>query len=207
MLAALMDDRALPASELAYRAGVAGSTASGHLAKLIDGKLLTVTTSGRHRYYRLASPDVARILENLMSLAIIGPPRHRPRSRRDEAMARARTCYDHLAGQLGVALADSLAEQGHVVLSDQGGMVTDKGRDFLTELGVDLAIRKYSRRVFCRPCLDWSERRWHIGGHVGAAIATRCFAVGWTQRQKDGRALTITPAGEEAFADLFGVRL
>src|SRR6476659_4138497 len=108
MLAALMDGRALTATELAYRAGVAPSTASGHLAKLAEGKLVQVTPGGRHRYYRLASSAVAGVLENLMALAVEGPPRHRPKSRCDEAMARARTCYDHFAGRLGVALADKL---------------------------------------------------------------------------------------------------
>ena len=207
MLAALMDGRALTASELAYRTSVAASTASGHLTKLVDGNLVAVTVSGRHRYYRLFSSAVAEVLENLMALAADGPPRHRPKSPCDDAMARARTCYDHLAGRLGVALTDSLIAMGHVELADEGGIVTDTGRAFLTELGINLAVPKNSRRTFCRKCLDWSERRWHIGGHVGAAIAERCFALGWTQRQKDGRAITITPPGGRAFAEVFGIRL
>ncbi|HVU29143.1 MAG TPA: helix-turn-helix transcriptional regulator [Sphingomicrobium sp.] len=207
ILAALVGGRAMTATELGLAAGVAPSTTSGHLAKLLEGRLVSVTATGRHRYYRLASPAVARVLESLMALAVDGPPRHRPRTRCDEAMGRARTCYDHLAGRLGVALADRLAEKGHVVLADHGGVVTESGRDFLAELGVELALPAKSRRSFCRPCLDWSERRWHIGGHLGAALAERCQDLGWTRRRKEGRALTITPAGERAFGELFGIRL
>jgi len=207
ILAALVGGRALTATELGLAAGVAPSTTSGHLSKLLEGRLVSVTVAGRHRYFRLASPAVARVLESLMALAADGPHRHRPKSRCDEAMGRARTCYDHLAGRLGVGLADRLAEKGHVVLGDDGGVVTESGRAFLVELGVELALPAKSRRSFCRPCLDWSERRWHIGGHVGAAIAQRCFELGWTQRRNDGRALTITPAGERAFGELFGIRL
>lgn len=207
MLAALLDGRALTATELGLTAGVAPPTASGHLAKLLEGRLVSVTSTGRHRYYRLASPAVARVLESLMALAIDGPPRHRPNSRCGEHMARARTCYDHLAGKLGVSLADSLAEQQHVILTDQGGVVTEKGRAFLGKLGVDLSFPVKSRRAFCRPCVDWSERRLHIGGHIGAAIAARFMALGWTERRKDGRALIITPAGEQAFDSIFGIRV
>jgi DNA-binding transcriptional ArsR family regulator len=206
MLAALVGGRAMTATELGLAAGVAASTASGHLSKLLDGRLVSVASAGRHRYFRLASPEVARVLEQLMALAMDGPPRHRPKSRCDDAMARARTCYDHLAGKLGVALADSLAADGRVVLSDEGGLVTEAGRTFLTGFGVDLDTKK-TGRTLCRPCLDWSERRWHIGGAIGAAIADRCFALGWTERRKDSRAITVTVAGGRAFEELFGVRL
>jgi DNA-binding transcriptional ArsR family regulator len=206
MLAALVGGRAMTASELGLGAGVAASTASEHLAKLLDGRLVSVTSTGRHRYFRLASPAVARVLEELMALAMDGPPRHRPKSRCDDAMARARTCYDHLAGKLGVALADSLAAREQVVLTDDGGLITDSGRAFLSSLGAELQ-RRNTRRALCRPCLDWSERRWHIGGEVGAAIAERCFALGWTERRSDSRAITVTATGERAFDELFGVRL
>src|SRR4030095_8957556 len=142
MLAALMDGRAQTASEFAFLAGVPASPASGHLARLVEGNLLEVTASGRHRYYRLYSPAVAEVLENLMALAGDGPPPHRPRTACDEAMARARTCYDHFAGRLGVALTDSLIARGHIDLTDEGGLVTDKGQTFLSELGVELTVRK-----------------------------------------------------------------
>src|SRR3982751_3299231 len=157
MLASLMDGRALTATELALTARVAPSTASGHLAKLVDGRLITVACSGRHRYYRLASPAVAGVLESLMTLTLDGPPRYRPKTRCDEAMARARTCYDHFAGRLGVALADACAARHQVVLGDEGGLITDEGRAFFGKLGVRLDRPKKSRRAFCRPCLDWSK--------------------------------------------------
>lgn len=207
MLAALMDGRALTATELGLAAGVAPSTASGHLAKLAVGKLVIATSSGRHRYYRLASPAVADLLETLMAFAVDGPSRHRPKSRRDEAIARARTCYDHFAGKLGVALAESFAAHEWIFLDEEGGLITDTGRAFLEGLGVEFSNRKGSRRAACRPCLDWSERRWHIGGAVGAGLARRCFELGWTQRQKHGRAVTITSDGERAFDELFQVRV
>lgn len=207
MLGALLDGRALTATELGHTAGVAPSTASEHLAKLVQGKLLSVTSSGRFRYYRLASPAVARVLESLAAFAAEGPPRHRPKSRCDEAMAQARTCYDHFAGRLGVAIADSLSHRGHVLLDDSGGVVTQSGRAFFDRLGVRLSPAKGSKRPFCRPCLDWSERRWHIAGIVGAALTSRCFELGWTERRKDTRAITVTPAGKRAFDELFGVRL
>ena len=150
ILSALLDGRALTATELGLAAGVSPSTTSGHLAKLLEGRLVSVTSSGRHRYYRLGSPAVARALESLMTLAIDGPPRHRPKSPCGEAMARARTCYDHLAGKLGVALADSLAERRQILLSEEGGVVTKSGRDFLKELGIEVESLGGSRRALCR---------------------------------------------------------
>ncbi len=207
MLAALMDGCALSASELGLAARIAPSTASGHLAKLLEGRLVSVISSGRHRYYKLASPGVAQVLENLMVLAGEGPPRHRPKSRCDEQLARARTCYDHFAGKLGVALAESLAGRGLVLLSDEGGIVTEHGTRFLGEIGLDIEGARGSRRALCRPCLDWSERRWHIGGALGAALTRHSFDAGWTRRRNNTRAVMITAAGERAFAELFGVRL
>ena len=204
MLVALMDGQALTATELGLIAGVAPSTASEHLSKLLEGKLVTVIASGRHRYFRLASNRVADVLEKLMLMASDGPRRFRPKSCRDEATAMARTCYDHFAGRLGVGIADGLGRRGMVVLTDDGGLVTPEGVSFLASFGVDLEVAR-PRRAFCRPCLDWSERRWHIGGTVGAAIAARSFAVGWTERQREGRAVTITTHGRDAFRDLFGI--
>lgn len=203
MLAALMDGRALTAKELAFSAHVSPQTASGHLGKLTDAGLLALQVQGRHRYFRLASPLVGQMLEQIMAVAGPEPPRHTA-WRGGDALRTARTCYDHLAGRLGVALADSLIDRGHVTLSADGGEVTGSGRDFLREFGAEPSD---GRRVFCRPCLDWSERRPHIAGRLGAALAERCFSLGWIQRRRDGRALTITPAGEEGFAHGFGVRL
>ena len=206
MLVALMDGRALTAKELAYAAGVSPQTASGHLAKLADGRLLACIRQGRHRYYRVASPLVARMLESITLVAAIeAPPRHRPHSPRDDVLRLARTCYDHLAGRLGVAIADALVARGAVVLSDDGGEVTTEGAAFLADrLTLDLAgIPR--RRTFCRPCLDWSERRWHLAGALGAALAERCFALGWVDRIRDSRAVALTPRGQIALRELFRI--
>ncbi len=206
MLVALLGGQAMTATELSLKAHVAPSTASGHLAKLIEGKLVAVTASGRQRYYRLGSARIAQVLEELMALAGDGPARHRPRSRCDEDMARARTCYDHFAGKLGVALADSLAARNEIIMNDEGAVLTEAGRSFLRRLGVSFEPPGRSRRALCRRCFDWSERRWHIGGRVGAAIAERCFEMGWTKRQENSRAITVTASGIRAFDELFGIR-
>jgi DNA-binding transcriptional ArsR family regulator len=203
MLAALLDGRALTAKELAYTAHVTPQTASGHLAKLSDGGLLAAEKQGRHRYYRLASPLVGHMLEGVM--AATTPEPVRPTTwRGGEALRTARTCYDHLAGRLGVALADSLTERGHVTLGTDGGEVTEQGQRFLDDFG---ASPVPGRRVFCRPCLDWSERRPHLAGRVGAALACRCFDLGWIARQRDTRAVAITSAGRDGFRETFGIAL
>jgi DNA-binding transcriptional ArsR family regulator len=206
MLVALMDGRALTAKELAFAAGVSPQTTSGHLAKLADGHLLTCIRQGRHRYFRVASPLVARMLESITLVsAIEAPPRHRPRSPGDDALRRARTCYDHLAGRLGVALADGLVARGAVILSDDGGEITTEGAAFLEDrLALEVAgIPR--RRAFCRPCLDWSERRPHLAGALGAALAGRCFALGWIERIRDSRAVAVTARGRDGLKEVFHI--
>jgi len=207
ILAALLDGRALPASELAYFAHISPQTASGHLAKLTDGKLLAVVRQGRNRYYRLATPLVGQMLEGIMAIAAQGPERHRPISKADDAVRTARTCYDHFAGKLGVGIADNLIQRGYLVLTPEAGEVTERGAAFLGDFGVDLAALRLKRRTLCRPCLDWTERRLHIGGTVGAALAKRCFDIGWFTRSRDSRALGITPAGRRGLEEIFGVSL
>jgi len=207
MLVALMDGRALTAKELAYAAHVSPQTTSGHLGKLTQAGLLTPQKQGRHRYYRLASPLVGQMLEGIMAVA--GEADAAMSERRTtwwggEALRTARTCYDHLAGRLGVGLADSLCERGHVALTADGGEVTDTGHRFLREFGAE---PEPGRRVFCRPCLDWSERRPHIAGRLGAALACHCFELGWITRQRDTRAVAITEKGRAGFAERFGVAL
>jgi DNA-binding transcriptional ArsR family regulator len=205
MLAALMDGRALTASELAYMARITPQTASAHLAKLTDSHLLTVASQGRHRYFRLASPLIGRMLEGIMAVAAIeAPRRHRPVTLKDTAMRQARTCYDHLAGRVGVALADALVAEGRVVLGDDGGTVTDKGTEFFRTLGIDLNAGRSRQRCFCRPCLDWSERRPHLAGALGAALADTAFERGWIERLRDTRAVAVTKPGEAAMSELFG---
>ena len=207
MLLALMDGRALTASELAYAARVAPPTASGHLGKLVGARLLALEKQGRHRYFRLASPAVADLLEGLMAVAVDGAPRYRPSSCGDEALRLARTCYDHLAGRLGVALADTLLSRGHIVLDEDAGQITADGGRFFDEFGLDLACAENRRRRFCRPCLDWSERRRHLGGAVGAALAGRCFELGWIERVKGSRAVTITAAGRNGLLASFAIAI
>jgi DNA-binding transcriptional ArsR family regulator len=201
ILTVLMDGRALTAKELAFAAHVSPQTTSGHLAKLTDAGLLTPDRQGRNRYFRLASPLVGQMLESVMAVAGPAPPAARP-WRGGAALRTARTCYDHLAGRLGVALADALTTAHHVTLSADGGEVTPSGHAFLRDFGAEPAGGK---RVFCRPCLDWSERRAHIAGRLGAALATRCLDLGWIERQRDSRALTITPAGHHGLSQTFGV--
>jgi DNA-binding transcriptional ArsR family regulator len=203
ILAALMDGRALTAKELAYAARVSPQTTSGHLARLTEAALLTMERQGRHRYFRLASPLVGQMLESI--LAVVGPESAPATTwRGGEALRNARTCYDHLAGRLGVALADSLAERGFVTLSADGGEVTPAGDAFLRDFGAQPAP---GRRVFCRPCLDWSERRPHIAGRLGAALAHRCLELGWVARMRDTRAVAITVAGQAGFRARFGIGL
>jgi DNA-binding transcriptional ArsR family regulator len=207
ILATLMDGRALTAGELADVAHVTPQTASSHLAKLVNRELLIVARQGRHRYYKLATPLVARMLEGIMGVAAVGPPRYRPPSRIDDEMRRARTCYDHLAGELGVALTESLINRRYLVLDADAGELTGEGNAFLREMGVDLATPAHCRRAFCRPCLDWSERRPHLAGRVGAALADHSFERGWIRRRRQCRSVEITRKGEAAFDRLFGVRL
>ena len=199
----MLDGRALTAGELAYAAGVTPQTASGHLTKLHDAKLLDLFKQGRHRYYRLAGAHVGQMLESIMNVALLGPPRYRPRSKLDDQFRKARTCYDHIAGQLGVGLADQLIGHEHVILGDEAGEVTEAGSAFLGKLGIDLSAARTRRRVFCRPCLDWTERRPHIGGAVGAALANRFFDLKWIERVRNGRALLITPAGRRGLLEVF----
>jgi DNA-binding transcriptional ArsR family regulator len=205
ILCALLDGRALTATELAFAAGVTPQTTSAHLARLTAAKLLLLAKQGRHRYYRLAGPHVGLMLESIMNVALTGPPRFQPKSKADDKLRSARTCYDHIAGVLGVGLADRLSEREFVVLGDEAGEVTPEGAAFLAKLGVDLSSARARRRVFCRPCLDWTERRPHIGGAVGAALANRCFELNWIARMRDSRALTITPAGRRGLMETFGL--
>jgi DNA-binding transcriptional ArsR family regulator len=207
ILAALMGGQALTSSELAGLARVSRSTTSEHLSKLTQARLLTVTQKRRNRYYRIASPLVAKMLESIKAVAALEtPPRHRPRSAQDDARF-ARTCYDHLAGRLGVAIADALVRKKFVVLSDEGGELTTAGKRFLVRFGTALMPASGSRRVFCRPCLDWSERRYHIAGHVGAEICRCCLERGWLMRQRGSRVIRLTPAGLRGLREVFGMEV
>lgn len=209
MLLALMDGRALTAAELAGAGGVTPQTASNHLARMTQAGLLTVERQGRHRYHRLASITIAQMLEGIMAVAATpsGDPGARLRTGpKDRAMRLARTCYDHLAGQVAVAIADRMVERRQVELSPDGGVLTDRGAEFLGGIGIDLdgaATRSTRKRQFCRPCLDWSERRPHIAGTVGAVLLATCFANDWMRRTNSSRAVVVTPAGRQTLDRLF----
>jgi DNA-binding transcriptional ArsR family regulator len=207
ILTTLMDGRALTAKELASVAGVTAQTASSHLGKLVDRELLSVKRRGQRRYYRLATPLVARMLEGIMNVAVTGPPSFRPPSRIDSEMRRARTCYDHLAGELGVAITDAMIERQYLVLDADAGELTAEGADFLVKIGVNLAVPLRSRRAFCRPCLDWSERRPHLAGWVGRSIAHLGFERDWIRKRRLGRSVEITEGGIVAFRTLFGAEI
>jgi DNA-binding transcriptional ArsR family regulator len=220
VLAALGDGRALPASMLASEAGVAASTASEHLARLVGAGLLRVERHGRHRYFRLAGPDVADLLEALARLAPPAPVRSLREGTRAQALRLARTCYDHLAGRVGVALMDSLLDRGFLERDRDGEApggdrlaapgrairygLTEPGAAFLEEFGVDLAALP-PRRPAVRYCVDWSEQRPHLAGAVGAALTGRLFDLGWIRRGERSRAVHLTDTGRAGFAEVFAV--
>ena len=209
MLCALLDGRGHSATELSLAAGVMPQTASWHLAKLADGQLITADKRGRNRYFRLASPLVAQALEAVMAITIAGSRPSRPHvlSEREQALRDARTCYDHFAGRLGVALTDAFKKRKLIVLSEDGGLVTPSGARMFSSIGINLSAIQQSRRPFCRSCLDWSEQKPHLAGAFGAAFATRCFDLGWVRRLPGTRAVAIAPAGAKGFKEQFGVTI
>ncbi|HEY2446909.1 MAG TPA: winged helix-turn-helix domain-containing protein [Rhizomicrobium sp.] len=205
MLSALAGGMSLTASELAAEAGVTLQTASSHLAKLEAAHLVEASRAGRHRYFRLANDDVAAMLEAIMGVAArTGTMRTRP-GPRDPAMRRARICYDHLAGEMGVRLLDSLVETRRISRNGEALGLTRRGEVFLREFQVDLAPLVSARRPLCKPCLDWSMRRQHLGGGLGAALLERFRALKWLERDRESRAVHFSRAGEVAFARAFAL--
>jgi len=224
ILLALGDGRALPASTLAAEAGVAANTASAHLARLVAGGLLRMEASGRHRYYRLAGPEVGRLIETLAALAPAAPVRSLRDSTRAAAIRRARTCYDHLAGRLGTDLLAALVGAGHVAggtgrhdpaaaradrLSAPGRDVdyrlTASGRRLLHGLDVPLPAARADGTIRLRYCVDWTEQRHHLAGAVGRALAGRLVDLGWLRRAERSRAVHVTPLGRRELAATFAV--
>jgi len=192
ILLALLGGRALPATELAQRAGITCQTASSHLAKLAEADLLRVMPQGRHRYYRLANARIAELLESMARLAPLKETsRHEPKS----PIQIARTCYNHLAGNLGVSITDTIVARGFLRAVGRDYQLTGKGAEWFCELGIDTAaLRKYGR-VFARQCLDWSERRNHLAGALGSALAEYLFDRGWIERVRESRAVQVTEPG------------
>ena len=203
ILTALMSGRALTASELAAAAGVTPPTASGHLAQLTKGGLLTVEKQGRHRYYRLASADVAGAVEAMMCLATQSQAKPVRTGPKDPELRHARICYDHLAGTCGVELLARLTNAKLIALDDSGIVVTSRGESQFQEFGIDIEMLKRAKRPICKPCLDWSERRWHLAGGLGAQLLARFFELNWAQRQSGTRIVKFTPHGKMKFAKLF----
>lgn len=204
MLAALMHGRALTATELALEGGVTPSTASIHLSRLTAARLISTTSQGRHRYFRIAAPEVAAAIEGLRRIA---PRRARGAVRSgpgDKGLRRARVCYDHLAGEIGVRLLEGLRRKGYVAGADDAMEITSAGERWCGRIGVDLEVLGARRRPLCRPCLDWTERRTHLAGALGAAILDRMFALRLARRERGGRALRLSSKGE-AFVVRLGV--
>jgi DNA-binding transcriptional ArsR family regulator len=196
VLSALMSGSALTATELADMAGVTKQTISFHLGKLLEAGLLKVEQQGRHRYFQLAGPDVAQLLESLMGMAVQSEavrPRTGPR---DPALRKARICYDHLAGELGVLAYEQMLRQGVFELRQEGPWLTQHGRLWFRRLGIDTGALAGTKRSFCRACLDWSERRHHLAGALGAALLTRIQELGWAKRAKDSRVIVFSAQGE-----------
>jgi DNA-binding transcriptional ArsR family regulator len=224
---ALADGRALPASALAEEAGVAPSTASEHLGKLLDADLLAVDVRGRHRYYRLMGPRVAQLLETLMQHSPQQPIRSLRDGTRAHALRQARYCYDHLAGRLGVSLMDAMLDRGVLIRLDREADSTNpagdrssasaghdveyrlskKGAEWIRDFGIDLDTIRTGRRPMIRHCFDWSEQRHHLAGALGQAIAERLFAQRWLVPGKQGRVVTITESGVAALRAQFGIEL
>ncbi len=198
MLSALVAGPALTATELSQVAGVTRQTVSLHLAKLVEAQLIDVERQGRHRYFRLAGADVAHALESLMDIAArTGAMRVRP-GPRDAALRKARSCYDHLAGELGVLVYDSLIARRLLQPSVGAPLLAAGARPFFADLGIDVDALSAQRRPMCRACLDWSMRRHHLAGTLGAALLGRWLALGWARRVRGSRVIAFTPPGEAA---------
>ncbi|AJD54057.1 transcriptional regulator, ArsR family [Thalassospira xiamenensis M-5 = DSM 17429] len=202
MLTALMSGRALTAAELAQEAGVTPQTASSHLAKLEAGQIVIPRKQGRHRYFTLSGPDIVEALEVLMGIASrVGHNRVRT-GPKDPALRKARVCYDHLAGEMGVALFSGLETRKLISTDHNGVALTDAGADFAEAFGINLNELRTSRRPLCRECLDWSARQSHLAGSFGAALLDRFYDLGWAQRSKESRVVIFSPKGERNFKAL-----
>ncbi|QSO49794.1 ArsR/SmtB family transcription factor [Alicyclobacillus mengziensis] len=205
MLMNLLGGKALPASELARAARVTPQTASSHLAKMVEGGLLVHESYGRHKYYRLASAEVGQALEALNAIAPPKPVRSLRESDQSKALHFARTCYDHIAGEVGVALTDRMLALGIISEDTRDFVVTTGGAKWLRNFGIDLDEIRCGRRHFARQCLDWSERRHHMAGALGAAVTSRLFDMGWIDRIPGGRAIRVTEQGFRGLSREFGI--
>jgi DNA-binding transcriptional ArsR family regulator len=201
-LTALMADRALTATELSAIAGVTKQTMSAHLSKLVEARLVTVDPLGRHRYFRLADSDVANLLESLMGVAFRTGAVRLLSSPREPALRKARVCYDHLAGELGVKAFESLLAGGVLTRTGDGVRLTETGAAWFADFGIDAAALAGQRRTLCRPCMDWSERRQHLAGALGCALLSRVCDLKWAKPEKGSRVIRFTSRGQQCLLDL-----
>lgn len=206
MLTALMDGRALTAGELAREAGVTAQTASGHLAKMEQAGLLVRRKQGRHRYVALAGDQVGRILEAMMGVAAASGQTRTRTGPKEPALRDARVCYDHLAGGQAVALLRALIAQGEIVEEREDLILTDDGATRFEQFGVNISALRRARRPVCRACLDWSERRFHLGGSLGAAVLNELYARGWAKREPGTRAVRFSNSGMARFRETFQLK-
>jgi DNA-binding transcriptional ArsR family regulator len=202
MLVLMMEGRALTAKELAWGVGVGAPTCTVHLRRLMDDALVVSTSQGRHKYFRLASNEVARCVESLMTVASRAV---KPAAPPDSSMRQARMCYDHLAGQLGMKVMDALLAKRLLEAEDRNFILTANGERKLAELGIDLPLLRQTRRRFACGCLDWSERRDHLGGALGAALADMMLGAAWLKRKPDSRVVSVTKRGNAALAEHFQI--
>jgi DNA-binding transcriptional ArsR family regulator len=205
MLTALMDGQSLTAGELARHAGVTPQTASSHLARLVEGGLLQSRKQGRHSYYALADADVGAVLEGLMGLASRAGHQRVRTGPKEPALRASRVCYDHMAGDMGVAMLDAMIADGRLAEDGEDLTLTRRGTAFAEDFGIDPAALRPGRRPVCKACLDWSVRRRHLAGTLGAALLTRIFELGWARREPDSRVVTFTAFGQTAFGEAFGL--
>jgi DNA-binding transcriptional ArsR family regulator len=207
ILISLLDGQARTATELAFVAGVTPQTASGHLARLVESGFVSVARQGRHRYHRLSGVEAARAMEALSVVAATPPRRHRIPGPRDRLLREGRTCYDHFAGRLGVAIADALLAAVAIIERDGHFDVTAEGERRFALLSIDVPALRRDSRPLCRCCIDWSERRPHIAGAVGAHLTSNALLSGWVHRLGDTRGVRVTPMGRAVFRDAIGLDL
>jgi DNA-binding transcriptional ArsR family regulator len=206
VLVALLDGRSLTAGELALIANVSAQSASAHLAKMVAGGLLKARSSGRHRYYGLAGPDVAHAMEALGAIATVPRPSAAPQSQNDLEIRKARSCYDHLAGRIAVEIVNALETSKVIRISgDRDYELGRNGRRWFSNLGIDTDALRRSRRSFARQCLDWTEGRPHLAGALGAELCARTLALGWFAKQRNKRALRVTHKGTRELHARFGI--
>ncbi len=211
MLSALMSGSALTATELASAAGITKQTASAHLRKLSDARLISVASQGRHRYFCIADAEVAELMEKLMGVAIRSGIKHLQPGPKDPLLRKARVCYDHLAGEMGVALFDSFKAQGLIAVTEKQSTdnisqtkldLTTEGEAFFSKIGIPIQLPNTSRRAICRSCLDWSVRKHHLAGFVGASILEHCFHKKWAKREEGSRIVRFSVKGEKQFSSV-----